>query len=66
MPIRKELGGFSPATIAHMDELLDEALNETFPASDSVAINFECTSNRRVDEWRPVPTTTTKTNRHGI
>ena len=54
MPVRKELRKGSPATIAHMDELLDEALNETFPASDSVAINFECTSNQRVDELRDV------------
>ena len=26
---------------AHIDELLDEALTETFPASDPVAINIE-------------------------
>jgi len=29
------------ATMAHLDELLDEALKETFPASDPVAINVE-------------------------
>jgi hypothetical protein len=27
--------------MAHLDELLDEALKETFPASDPVAINVE-------------------------
>jgi hypothetical protein len=26
---------------AHLDELLDEALEETFPASDPIAISFE-------------------------
>jgi hypothetical protein len=26
---------------AHLDRLLDEALEETFPASDPIAINFE-------------------------
>ena len=30
-----------PAAIAHMNELLDEALQETFPASDPIAINVE-------------------------
>jgi hypothetical protein len=29
------------AAMAHLDELLDEALKETFPASDPVAINVE-------------------------
>jgi hypothetical protein len=31
----------SAATLAHIDELLDEALKQTFPASDPVAINIE-------------------------
>ena len=31
----------SPATMAHVDELLDEALEETFPASDPIAIAVE-------------------------
>jgi len=34
---------FLPAT-AHIDELLDEALEETFPASDPIAINIESKS----------------------
>jgi hypothetical protein len=29
------------AEIAHMNDLLDEALKETFPASDPIAIGFE-------------------------
>jgi hypothetical protein len=34
------------AALTHLDELLDEALKETFPASDPVAVNIE----RGVDE----------------
>jgi hypothetical protein len=30
--------------IAHMNDLLDEALKETFPASDPIAISFELES----------------------
>ena len=30
-----------PAAIAHLNELLDEALKETFPASDPIAISVE-------------------------
>jgi hypothetical protein len=33
-----------PATLAHLNELLDEALKETFPASDPIAINVELES----------------------
>ncbi len=33
-----------PAAMAHMNELLDEALQETFPASDPIAINVELES----------------------
>jgi hypothetical protein len=29
------------AEMAHMNDLLDEALKETFPASDPIAISFE-------------------------
>ena len=32
------------AAIAHMNDLLDEALTETFPASDPIAINVELES----------------------
>jgi hypothetical protein len=33
-----------PAAIAYMNDLLDEALKETFPASDPIAINVELES----------------------
>jgi hypothetical protein len=33
-----------PAAMAHLDELLDEALKATFPASDPVAIDVELES----------------------
>jgi hypothetical protein len=32
------------AEMAHMNDLLDEALTETFPASDPIAINIELES----------------------
>ena len=31
----------SPGAMAHMNDLLDEALKGTFPASDPIAINIE-------------------------
>jgi hypothetical protein len=31
----------SSAAMAHLDELLDEALKETFPASDAIAIDIK-------------------------
>jgi hypothetical protein len=37
---RKTLRGSDPGA-AHLDEMLDEALRETFPASDPVAITIE-------------------------
>ncbi len=30
-----------PAVIAHINDLLDEALKDTFPASDPIAINID-------------------------
>ena len=41
MLIPKNLREPLPAAMAHLDELLDEALKDTFPASDPVAINVE-------------------------
>ena len=35
------------SAVAHLDELLDEALEETFPASDAVAIDIERESHER-------------------
>jgi len=41
MPIENKPHRASSAASAHLDELLDEALEQTFPASDAVAIDFE-------------------------
>jgi hypothetical protein len=40
MPATKPPHRYSSAAVAHLDELLDDALKATFPASDPVAINF--------------------------
>ena len=40
MPATKRPYKYSSAVIAHLDELLDEALKTTFPTSDPIAINF--------------------------
>ena len=37
----------SASALAHLDMLLDEALEQTFPASDAVAIDFERESHDR-------------------
>lgn len=37
----KRLHKPTPAAMAHLDELLDEALQETFPASDPIAVAVE-------------------------
>ena len=44
-----------PAAIAHLDELLDEALKETFPASDPIAINIELESTEQGNSHDAVP-----------
>lgn len=41
MPATKRPHKYSSAAIAHFNELLDDALKATFPASDPIAINFE-------------------------
>jgi hypothetical protein len=40
MPATKHPHGYSSTAIAHLNELLDDALKATFPASDPIAINF--------------------------
>ena len=40
--------------MAHLDELLDEALKETFPASDPIAINVELEPPERESARTPV------------
>ena len=42
-----------PAAIAHLNELLDEALKETFPASDPIAISVELESPEHATAARP-------------
>ena len=49
------------ATMAHLDELLDEALKETFPASDPVAINVEL----EPPEHEPARTSGTRGGKQG-
>jgi hypothetical protein len=44
MPIEHKLHKASSSVLAHLDGLLDEALEQTFPASDAVAINIESES----------------------
>ena len=41
MPIEYKPHRASSSVLAHLDGLLDQALEQTFPASDAVAIDFE-------------------------
>jgi hypothetical protein len=41
MPAEKKPHRASSAALTHLDELLDEALEQTFPASDAVAIDID-------------------------
>ena len=47
MPIENKPHRASPSALAHLDGLLDEALEQTFPASDAVAIDIERESHDR-------------------
>jgi hypothetical protein len=47
MPAETKPHRASSSSIAHLDELLDEALEQTFPASDAVAIDIERESHER-------------------
>jgi hypothetical protein len=47
MPAENKPHRVSSSAVAHLDELLDEALEETFPASDAVAIDIERESHER-------------------
>jgi hypothetical protein len=40
LPRKNRIEHLQPA-LAHLDELLDEALEQTFPASDAVAIDID-------------------------
>jgi hypothetical protein len=47
MPIEAKQNRASSSALAHLDGLLDEALEQTFPASDAVAIDIERESHDR-------------------
>jgi hypothetical protein len=47
MPIENKPHTASSSALAHLDGLLDEALEQTFPASDAVAIDIERESRDR-------------------
>jgi hypothetical protein len=47
MPIEHKPHRASSRALAHLDGLLDEALEQTFPASDAVAIDIERESPNR-------------------
>ena len=53
MPDDKKVHKASAAALAHIDELLDEALKQTFPAGDPVAINIERASDERRERKSP-------------
>jgi hypothetical protein len=47
MPVENKFHKVSSTALAHLDRLLDEALEHTFPASDAVAIDIERDSHDR-------------------
>ena len=47
MPAENKPHRVSSSAVTHLDGLLDEALEETFPASDAVAIDIERGSHER-------------------
>ena len=47
MPIEHKPHRASSSVLAHLDGLLDEALEQTIPASDAAAIDFERKSHDR-------------------
>jgi len=47
MPIENKPHRASSSVLAHLDGLLDQALKQTFPASDAVAIDIERESHDR-------------------
>lgn len=53
---KKATNNQAKAEWKHEDEALDEALNQTFPASDPVAVSFDKDSEpdaNRTPSWRP-------------
>ena len=51
MPAERKPHRASSAALAHLDELLDEALEQTFPASDAVAVDIEHEPHERGHEF---------------
>jgi hypothetical protein len=49
---KRERPAVTPLDCRHLDELLDQALIETFPASDPVAIDFESPADEDTGEKR--------------
>jgi len=49
VPIQRRTPGLSEPTPQHVDDLLDEALDESFPASDPVAISPDRPKERKRD-----------------
>jgi hypothetical protein len=45
MSVKDDIRKPDRATVLHLDQLLDEALEETFPASDPVAVAVAAKSN---------------------
>ena len=50
MDARKHHLPVNPATKAHLDELLDQALEQSFPASDPIAVDFDAPRDEAVVE----------------
>jgi hypothetical protein len=59
---RKTLRGSDPGA-THLDKMLDEALGETFPASDPVAITIETPSINTTTTHRPAYSSASSTYR---
>ena len=55
MPIEHKTRRLSSRALAHLDGLLDEALEQTFPASDAVAIDFERVNHTTVRHEFSIP-----------
>ena len=49
----KSVSRISPPSTAHIEELLDEALRQTFPASDPIAIAVEWDTGQDVEVAKP-------------
>jgi hypothetical protein len=55
MQSRRHPHGITEPATAHMDELLDEALKETFPASDPIAVDVKLPRSQDGDKVAKAP-----------